>query len=66
MVLGHEAAGIVAELGPGVSNVKRGDHVIFIPSALRPLPLLFDRTHRLVQRTQRYPRAGACMTAAHA
>jgi S-(hydroxymethyl)glutathione dehydrogenase/alcohol dehydrogenase len=29
MVLGHEAAGIVVELGPGVSNVKRGDHVIF-------------------------------------
>src|SRR5437667_4350261 len=29
MVLGHEAAGIVAELGPGVSNVRKGDHVIF-------------------------------------
>ena len=29
MVLGHEAAGIVEELGPGVGNVKRGDHVIF-------------------------------------
>src|SRR5882672_7036829 len=29
MVLGHEAAGVVAELGPGVSNVKKGDHVIF-------------------------------------
>jgi S-(hydroxymethyl)glutathione dehydrogenase/alcohol dehydrogenase len=29
MVLGHEAAGIVAELGPGVTNVKQGDHVIF-------------------------------------
>ena len=29
MVLGHEAAGIVEELGPGVTNVKRGDHVIF-------------------------------------
>jgi S-(hydroxymethyl)glutathione dehydrogenase/alcohol dehydrogenase len=29
MVLGHEAAGIVAELGPGVTNVKKGDHVIF-------------------------------------
>ena len=29
MVLGHEAAGIVVELGPGVSNVKKGDHVIF-------------------------------------
>ena len=29
MVLGHEAAGIVEELGPGVANVKKGDHVIF-------------------------------------
>ena len=29
MVLGHEAAGIVDELGPGVTNVKKGDHVIF-------------------------------------
>src|SRR5262245_52022292 len=29
MVLGHEAAGIVVELGPGVQNVKKGDHVIF-------------------------------------
>ena len=29
MVLGHEAAGIVVELGPGVTNVKKDDHVIF-------------------------------------
>ena len=29
MVLGHEAAGVVVELGPGVKNVKEGDHVIF-------------------------------------
>jgi S-(hydroxymethyl)glutathione dehydrogenase/alcohol dehydrogenase len=29
LVLGHEAAGIVAELGPGVTNVEKGDHVIF-------------------------------------
>ena len=29
MVLGHEAAGIIEEAGPGVSKVKRGDHVIF-------------------------------------
>ena len=29
MVLGHEAAGIVVELGLGVDNVKKGDHVIF-------------------------------------
>jgi S-(hydroxymethyl)glutathione dehydrogenase/alcohol dehydrogenase len=29
MVLGHEAAGIVTELGPGVEHVKPGDPVIF-------------------------------------
>jgi S-(hydroxymethyl)glutathione dehydrogenase/alcohol dehydrogenase len=29
MVLGHEAAGVVAELGSEVHNVKTGDHVIF-------------------------------------
>jgi S-(hydroxymethyl)glutathione dehydrogenase / alcohol dehydrogenase len=29
MVLGHEAAGVVEEIGPGVTAVKPGDHVIF-------------------------------------
>jgi S-(hydroxymethyl)glutathione dehydrogenase/alcohol dehydrogenase len=29
MVLGHEAAGEVVEVGPGVAHVKPGDHVIF-------------------------------------
>ncbi len=29
MVLGHEAAGIVEEVGAGVANVKPGDHIIF-------------------------------------
>jgi len=29
MALGHEAAGIVEEVGPGVGNVEAGDHVIF-------------------------------------
>jgi NDMA-dependent alcohol dehydrogenase len=29
MVLGHEAAGIVEDVGSGVSTVKPGDHVIF-------------------------------------
>src|SRR5215813_13258976 len=29
MVLGHEAAGVVVENGPGVTAVKPGDHVIF-------------------------------------
>ena len=29
MVLGHEAAGLVEEVGAGVSNVRAGDHIIF-------------------------------------
>ena len=28
-MLGHEAAGVVEEVGPGVRTVKPGDHVIF-------------------------------------
>ncbi|MGH3760617.1 zinc-dependent alcohol dehydrogenase family protein [Actinophytocola sp.] len=29
MVLGHEAAGVVEEVGPGVRDVRPGDHVVF-------------------------------------
>lgn len=29
MVLGHEAAGIIEEIGEGVKNFKKGDHVVF-------------------------------------
>jgi alcohol dehydrogenase len=34
MALGHEAAGVVEELGPGVTDLRKGDHVVlvFIPS----------------------------------
>lgn len=34
MVLGHEAAGIVEETGPGVTDLRPGDHVVcvFVPS----------------------------------
>src|SRR5712691_6365768 len=28
IVLGHEGAGIVAEVGPGVTSVREGDHVV--------------------------------------
>lgn len=30
MVLGHEAAGVVAECGPGVHDVAPGDHVVMV------------------------------------
>jgi alcohol dehydrogenase len=40
MVLGHEAAGIVEKLGPGVDDLKTGDHVVmvFVPSCGHCLP----------------------------
>ncbi len=40
MALGHEAAGIVAKLGPGVDDLAIGDHVVlvFIPSCGHCLP----------------------------
>lgn len=40
MVLGHEAAGVVAALGAGVDDLKKGDHVgmVFVPSCGHCLP----------------------------
>jgi alcohol dehydrogenase len=40
MALGHEAAGIVEETGPGVEDLKKGDHVVmvFVPSCGHCLP----------------------------
>jgi len=34
MVLGHEGAGIIEDVGPGVTRVEAGDHVVcsFIPN----------------------------------
>lgn len=30
MALGHEGSGIVEEVGPGVDDLKKGDHVVFV------------------------------------
>jgi alcohol dehydrogenase len=40
MALGHEASGIVEELGPGVPDLAKGDHVVmvFVPSCGHCLP----------------------------
>jgi alcohol dehydrogenase len=45
IVLGHEAAGIVEELGPGVSDLQRGDHValVFAPNCGHCLPCMEGR-----------------------
>jgi len=40
MALGHEAAGVVEQVGPGVSDLEPGDHVVlvFMPSCGECLP----------------------------
>lgn len=45
MVLGHEAAGVVEELGAGLGDLKKGDHVgmVFVPSCGHCLPCMEGR-----------------------
>src|SRR3989338_7780533 len=45
MALGHEAAGEVEEVGPGVTDLQRGDHVVmvFVPSCGHCLPCMEGR-----------------------
>lgn len=40
MALGHEAAGVVDEVGPGVDDLRTGDHVVmvFVPSCGHCIP----------------------------
>ncbi len=68
MVLGHEAAGIVEEVGPDVTYVKPGDHVIVCPSiwcgecetCLRGYPYLCDnRQQRAPDQPPRLSKEGA-------
>ncbi len=45
MALGHEAAGVVEEVGPGIADLRRGDHValVFVPSCGHCLPCMEGR-----------------------
>jgi len=45
MVLGHEAAGVVEEVGPGITHLQRGDHVVaaFVPSCGHCIPCATGR-----------------------
>ncbi|MHB8666004.1 MAG: zinc-dependent alcohol dehydrogenase family protein [Burkholderiales bacterium] len=45
LALGHEASAVVEETGPGIADLKRGDHValIFVPSCGHCLPCMEGR-----------------------
>ena len=51
MVLGHESAGIVEQVGSDVHYVKPGDHVITCLSVLRSLRTVLDRPSVSLPRT---------------
>jgi S-(hydroxymethyl)glutathione dehydrogenase/alcohol dehydrogenase len=46
-VLGHEGAGVVEEIGPGVTSLKKGDHVVtlFSPQCRECVHCLSDKTN---------------------
>jgi NDMA-dependent alcohol dehydrogenase len=50
MVLGHEGAGVVDAIGPGVSRIQPGDHVVlmFIPTCGKCQYCVSGRTHACV------------------
>jgi S-(hydroxymethyl)glutathione dehydrogenase / alcohol dehydrogenase len=60
LVLGHEGAGIVREVGPGVTRASVGDHVVFCwapacgvcPSCLAGRPVLCDRLDKTTYRNR--------------
>ena len=60
LVLGHEGAGIVREVGEGVKNVKPGDRVVFCwappcgvcPPCIEGRPVLCDRLERTTYRNR--------------
>ncbi len=57
LVLGHEGAGVVREVGEGVTRVRTGDHIVFCwappcgicPPCLEGRPTLCDRLERTVR-----------------
>lgn len=70
LVLGHEGAGVVREVGAGVRGVRAGDHVVFCwappcgacPPCLEGRPVLCDRLERTTYRN-RLPAGDTLLTA---
>ncbi|HEX8494955.1 MAG TPA: Zn-dependent alcohol dehydrogenase [Pyrinomonadaceae bacterium] len=60
LVLGHEGAGIVREVGEGVTTLREGDHVVFCwappcgvcPPCLEGRPVLCDRLEQTTYRNR--------------
>ena len=64
IVLGHEGAGIVEEVGEGVTSLKPGDHVVAVLRAgLRLLLLLRPRAGLPLREERAWPPPAACSTA---
>ena len=58
-ILGHEGAGVVVEIGKGVTSVKKGDHVIPLVHAGMPaMPVLPVAQDQSVHGHSRHARAG--------
>jgi S-(hydroxymethyl)glutathione dehydrogenase/alcohol dehydrogenase len=70
LVLGHEGAGVVREVGEGVTSVRAGDHVVFYwsppcgvcPPCIEGRPVLCDRLERTTYRN-RLPSGGTRLRA---
>lgn len=70
LVLGHEGAGIVREVGEGVTRLREGDHVVFCwappcgvcPPCLEGRPVLCDRLEKTTYRN-RLPAGGTRLRA---
>ena len=58
-ILGHEGAGIVVDVGPGVTSVKKGDHVIplYTPEC-RQCPVVPVAQDQSLHRDPRHPGPG--------
>ena len=58
-ILGHEGAGIVVEVGPGVTSLKKGDHVIPLYTPGMPPVRVLPVARPISARRSARPRARA-------
>jgi S-(hydroxymethyl)glutathione dehydrogenase/alcohol dehydrogenase len=63
-ILGHEGAGIVVEVGPGVTSLKPGDHVIplYTPECRECEYCLHPKTNLCQKKSAAHKDAALCLT----